>query len=128
MNTECPRCHGNAYKIIDHERKCIFCGTYWDRKQTHADRIRAMSDEELADELYDAIEQLYNMQDTGRLDEWNQALDMAIEALKKQIAKPFVDNSWWLECPTCHAKGLTPNEQIYCHKCGQMIDWNKYYD
>lgn len=57
-----------------------------------------------------------------------KAKDMAIEALEKQIAKPFVDNSWCLECPTCHAKGLTPNEQIYCHKCGQMIDWHKYCD
>ena len=30
-------------------------------------------------DVKEAIEQLYNMMDTGRLDEWNQALDMAIE-------------------------------------------------
>ena len=33
-------------------------------------------------DVKEAIEQLYNMMDTGRLDEWNQALDMAIEAIK----------------------------------------------
>lgn len=79
----------------------------------------------------DAIDELKSIREYGEFNLCQttcNALDMAIEALKKQIAKPFGDNSWWLECPTCHAKGLTPNEQIYCHKCGQMIDWNKYCD
>ena len=54
------------------------------------------------------------------------ALEMAIEALEKQIAKkPYKDNENGVyekdHCPTCH-RSLFPNDH-HC-ECGQAIDWS----
>ena len=55
-----------------------------------------------------------------------EALDIAIEALEKQIPKkPYLDNDNGIYekeyCPTCH-RSLFPNDD-HCI-CGQAIDWS----
>ena len=67
-----------------------------------------------------------------------EALDMAIEALAKQVpAKPkkltyklLLDAGWIYECPTCgcacgenkyHAEVTC--DDMYCTQCGQKLDW-----
>lgn len=56
-----------------------------------------------------------------------EALNMAIEALEKQIPqKPYHDDENGVYekeyCPTCH-RSLFPNDS-HC-KCGQAIDWSE---
>lgn len=51
-----------------------------------------------------------------------EALNMAVEALEKQIPKkaiPCSPNSTWSKCPVC---GDTYIDE-YCGKCGQRLDW-----
>ena len=76
----------------------------------------------------------------------NIAIEMAINALKKQIArKPnkAIDRTWGIEnevnvCPICacyltsvHFISIDENEVkgtdkvSYCESCGQKIDWNE---
>ena len=55
-----------------------------------------------------------------------EAVDMAIQALEKQIPKkPYKDNENGVYekdyCPTCH-RSLFPNDH-HC-ECGQAIDWS----
>ena len=65
--------------------------------------------------------------------EWNYPMDysvafeVAIEALEKQIPKkPHKNyrrlNVKWCECG-CYL-GELKNEQNYCKKCGQALDWS----
>ena len=54
------------------------------------------------------------------------SMEMAIEALEKQISKkPYLDNDNGVyekeHCPTCH-RSLFPNDH-HC-RCGQAIDWS----
>lgn len=59
------------------------------------------------------------------------AINKAIEALEKQIAKKPIDNH---HCPSCETglphKGFTDEwckccfELDYCPRCGQAIDWS----
>ena len=77
---------------------------------------------------------------------YNEALEMAINALKKQIArKPnkAIDRTWGIEnevnvCPVCdcyltsvHFISIDENEVkgtnkvSYCEMCGQKIDYNE---
>ena len=49
------------------------------------------------------------------------ALEMAIKALEKQIAKKPVDKIMYLECPACGDVGILDCE--YCPVCGQKLDW-----
>lgn len=65
----------------------------------------------------------------------NNAMDMAIEILKKQIPKKpkQIDNLYF--CPQCYEqygllyghvvdKGQNDSKISYCFRCGQAIDWN----
>ena len=52
-----------------------------------------------------------------------EALEMAIDALKKQIPmKPILCDDEDLICPTCDAD---VDWKYYCEKCGQKIDWSE---
>jgi len=52
--------------------------------------------------------------------EWETAVNMAIDALKKQIPmKPILCDDEDLTCPTC---GADVEWKYYCEKCGQKID------
>ena len=80
------------------------------------------------------------------VEDLNNAYDVAINALKKQIArKPnkAIDRTWGIEnevnvCPVCdcyltsvHFISIDENEVrgtdkvSYCESCGQKIDWNE---
>ena len=80
------------------------------------------------------------------VEDLNNAYDVAINALEKQIArKPnkAIDKSWGIEnevnvCPVCdyyltsvHFISIDENEVngtdkiSYCETCGQKIDWNE---
>lgn len=69
----------------------------------------------------------------------NEAVQMAIEALEKQMPKPYttdIDTSWGVRqkmplCPECdHFIGYhrfihgDNREVTYCEHCGQAIDWS----
>lgn len=50
----------------------------------------------------------------------NEAIKMAIDALKKQIPmKPILCDEEDLTCPTC---GADVEWKYYCEECGQKID------
>ena len=58
-----------------------------------------------------------------------EILDMAIQALEKQIPKkPADQHGVWLNkrCPSCDYVISRSEEGIfnYCKKCGQALDWN----
>lgn len=75
---------------------------------------------------------------TGVIDEQVfKALDMAIEALEKQIPnQPCIVGDHWALCPRCYEdKGFSYNflagmkqtkdsKIYYCSGCGQAIDWS----
>jgi len=56
-----------------------------------------------------------------------EALDMAIEALEKQIPKPVRQTTSTKRCSRCNRQlSWSMNTQIskrYCPRCGQAIDW-----
>ena len=58
--------------------------------------------------------------------EWNYpldygiALDMAIEALEKQLPKKPIDK---YNCPRC--RGQLLGKVKHCEDCGQAIDWSE---
>lgn len=53
--------------------------------------------------------------------EYQEAFDIAISALEKQIPKKKINAGGWNVCPTC---GHWPI-QSYCNGCGQRIDWTE---
>lgn len=60
-----------------------------------------------------------------------KAIDMAISALEKQIAKKPDYIGPWFRCSNCKKGMGIPNYTInldahdYCHHCGQRIDWSE---
>ena len=58
-----------------------------------------------------------------------EALDMAIEALEKQIPKKPISNSHDMFgikcciCPVCHCHVYSTSND-FCHRCGQALDWS----
>lgn len=61
-------------------------------------------------------------------DELSEALQMAIQALEKQIPKKplYIENlgctALWL-CPVCERR-IIRSDLVYCHQCGQKLDWS----
>lgn len=60
-----------------------------------------------------------------------EALDMAIEALEKQMPKKPLHEHKNYYCPVCREDGwmlwddAIPNDtDSFCGKCGQAIDWS----
>ena len=51
-----------------------------------------------------------------------EALDVAIKALEKQIAKKPIDRCMFKECPDCHE--IEIQYCNYCPTCGQKLDWS----
>ena len=67
-------------------------------------------------------------------------IDMAIEALEKQIPKKptklthkiLIDAGWIYACPNCEAAcgenkyhPEVTDDEMYCPSCGQAIDWSE---
>lgn len=57
--------------------------------------------------------------------ELQESIDIAIDALKKQIPKKpiFTEDKQFALCPSCDGKGLF-DKQKHCDNCGQAIDWS----
>ena len=95
-----------------------------------------MSDEKLAEiEYYGGFE---GQKKVAKL--YSEAIDMAIEALEKQIPKKptkltyklLIDAGWIYACPNCkmacgenkyHLEATS--DEMYCPSCGQAIDWSE---
>ena len=61
-----------------------------------------------------------------------EALDMAVDALEKQMPKrPFKKRiandgyAWEWVCPNCHIVKVTTEKQ-FCDDCGQRLDWSAH--
>ena len=60
----------------------------------------------------------------------SKALDMAIDALEKQIAKGVYEAHFYREplpiyrCPMCPNTSIERNQE-YCQDCGQKLDWSE---
>lgn len=54
-----------------------------------------------------------------------EALDLAIQALEKQISKKpdFTEDKEFALCLCCNGNGLA-DKQKYCDNCGQKLDWS----
>lgn len=57
-----------------------------------------------------------------------EALNMAVDALEKQIPKKPKGNVWGYTCPTCGEKQIDNAEDVnlcypHCFNCGQRLDW-----
>ena len=60
------------------------------------------------------------------VDKENEALEKAIEALKKQMPKKLVEywdeNNDFEHCPICHK--IVSEGDVFCSTCGQALDWS----
>lgn len=76
----------------------------------------------------EAIKELHNIRPRGGIipQKRAEALDVAIQALEKQIAKKpdFTEDKEFALCPCCNGNGLT-DKQKYCDNCGQKLDWSE---
>ena len=53
-----------------------------------------------------------------------EALNLAIEALEKQISKKPIHNQDVFNCPKCSYQIVFDSHKgLYCDICGQKIDW-----
>lgn len=59
-----------------------------------------------------------------------EALNMAVDALEKQIPKKPIksENKWDYLCPTCGQTQTDDDEDVrlyypHCFNCGQRLDW-----
>lgn len=61
----------------------------------------------------------------GTVGEHKEAVNMAINALEKQMPKKpiFTEDKQFALCPCCDMKGLF-EKQKHCDNCGQAIDWS----
>lgn len=81
----------------------------------------------------EAIECLKSNTPLGGYSMLQESVDMAVQALEKQISKnPYhisqVDDNdnANVECPMCHAKAdyaVNAIKKGYCWNCGQKLDW-----
>lgn len=75
----------------------------------------------------EAIKELHGIRPRGGIipQKRAEALDVAIQALEKQIPKKpdFTEDKIFALCPCCNGKGLL-DKQKYCDNCGQKIDWS----
>ena len=82
-----------------------------------------MTENEAIEELNNSIIS-YEVQNPNNItcDLTTEVLDVAIQALEKQIQKKPIDRCIYKECPTCG------NVEIefckHCPDCGQKLDWS----
>lgn len=88
--------------------------------------IRILDQETSAEEIR-KLEYIAGFNRQKVVDSVQAAMDMGIEAMKKQIPKKpkrykLFDNSTIEYCGTCEVRLLLPGD-AYCSICGQKIDW-----
>ena len=71
-----------------------------------------------ADRIQNAIRHIKTSVD---IDPW--AMDIAVEAMKKQIPKKPTLHEGWLYCSVCK-KDILMEAYKFCPDCGQRIDWS----
>lgn len=75
-----------------------------------------------------AIKELHKIRPRGGIipQKRAEALDVAIQALEKQMPKKpdFTEDKEFALCPCCNGKGLL-DKQKYCDNCGQRIDFKE---
>ena len=82
----------------------------------------------------EAIKELHKIRPRGGIipQKRAEALDVAIQALEKQIPKKVVkDGKWSYKCPCCGECAETDCGDAfydyrldYCNGCGQKLDWS----
>lgn len=85
----------------------------------------------------EAIKELHKIRPRGGIipQKRAEAIDMAINALEKQIPKSWIRNEYFdgeytWECPCCKEEyvliegGVLENGYSYCPSCGQKLDWS----
>lgn len=58
----------------------------------------------------------------------NEAIEIAISALEKQMAKPPIPTSTMLKCPSCKKIVMSKHyaSEVFCKHCGQHIaEWGE---
>lgn len=75
-----------------------------------------MKPEEAIDYLQDPI---------GKREKHDEAVQMAIEALEKQIPKKLISKDDYEDCPDCGTILRYWLEEGYCYKCGQKYVWTE---
>ena len=88
--------------------------------------------EKLINNETEAIECLKSNKPTSGYVMLRESIDMAIQALEKQIPKKVVkDGKWSYRCPCCDECAETDcgdtfyDYQLdYCNGCGQKLDWS----
>lgn len=56
--------------------------------------------------------------------EYKDAVDVAVEALEKQIPKKIISKDDYADCPACG--GIIHYwSDCYCHNCGQKYVWTE---
>lgn len=89
-----------------------------------------MTNEEAIKELKERYLGMSAYSDREHFQKANQALDMAIEALEKQMPKKVItaniDGNIELRyCPYCRIRFIKAGMK-YCGECGQALDWDDY--
>lgn len=63
------------------------------------------------------------------LRDYKEAVDLAKQALEKQIPKPVVQSADdCARCPVCGGYVGIDIEEMYCSACGQALDWEDEED
>lgn len=78
------------------------------------------------EEAIDLLDNLLGMIEDNHGNDYDEALHMAISALKKQVPKKIrpASKASPCACPMCGFVGF----YNYCGKCGQAIDWTEAAD
>ena len=87
--------------------------------KTYEEAIRELEDRYLSISCY---------ADKEACNKANEAIDIAIQALEKQIPKKVISDEAFGRCPVC---GYIFNSELvneynikYCPDCGQALDWS----
>lgn len=83
------------------------------------------------DEVIENLEYLISDSCTDTQSDYIEEIEIAIQALEKQIPKKSTeinDECGYFECPACgdliYAEGARFEEHRYCLSCGQRLDWS----
>lgn len=54
---------------------------------------------------------------------FEKAINIAMEALRKQIPIKVIVNEAYYSCPVCGTIRSIKQKHNFCHDCGQALDW-----
>ena len=56
---------------------------------------------------------------------FEKAINIAMEALRKQIPIKVIVNEAYYSCPVCGTIRSIKQKHNFCHDCGQALDWEE---